>query len=395
MRLVGRVVGREGLWKLTVQAGRIQALRPLAPTPAVREEDAPWMAPAFFDLQVNGFGGYDFNGPSLTPDQVEGAVRAVWPTGTGLLLATLISAPLERLAAAASTLARVMERGDPAVAASLAGIHLEGPYICPEDGPRGAHPREYVRPPDWDEFRQLQDAAGGHIRLVTLAPEMPGALPFIEKAVESGVAVAIGHTAASSSEIASAVAAGATLSTHLGNGCHAWMRRHPNCIWDQLAADELWATLIADGWHLPPAVLKSFVRAKGAGRCILISDAVSLAGMPAGRYRILEAEVQLTAQGKVTLEGTDYLAGSVLRLNDAVANVQRFCGVSLAEAVAMVTSNPGQALGLTHRAGHLRVGMEANLTVFRVGKDGRLEIEKTVVRGQEVYRSSSAGSSGG
>ena len=174
------------------------------------------------------------------------------------------------------------------VAYSILGIHLEGPYISTEDGPRGAHPLEHVREPDWDEFQQWQDIAEGMIRVVTLAPEKEGAYPFIEKLVANDIIVSLGHTDASAEDIRAAVNAGAKLSTHLGNGAHAVIRRHPNYIWEQLAADELHASLIVDGHHLPPTVVKSMMRAKTLNRCILISDATALAGMPPGLISSLD-----------------------------------------------------------------------------------------------------------
>ncbi|SDM82795.1 N-acetylglucosamine-6-phosphate deacetylase [Paenibacillus sp. yr247] len=145
---------------------------------------------------------------------------------------------------------------------SVIGIHLEGPYVSEEDGPRGAHDKAYVRDPDWEEFAQWQEASGHRIRLVTLAPERKGAIHFIKMLKEAGVAVSIGHTCASLDVLEQAVAAGATLSTHLGNASHPVLPRHPNYIWNQLAEDRLWGTFIADGHHLSPAVLKAMLRAK-------------------------------------------------------------------------------------------------------------------------------------
>src|SRR5262249_8138444 len=155
---------------------------------------------------------------------------------------------------------------DADLAAAVPGLHVEGPYLSPEDGPRGAHPLEHIRPPDWDEFQRFLEAAGGRIRLLTLAPEAEAALPFIERLPAAGIVVAIGHTGADPETIHAAVRAGARLSTHLGNGAHSMIRRHPNYIWEQLACDDLTASVIADGHHLPASVLKCFARVKGAER---------------------------------------------------------------------------------------------------------------------------------
>ena len=197
----------------------------------------------------------------------------------------------------------------------------------PEDGPRGAHPQRHVRPPDWDEFRRLQDAAGGRIRLVTLAPEHDGALPFIERLTAAGVVVALGHTAASGERIRDAVRAGARLSTHLGNGSHAVLPRHDNYIWEQLADDGLWASLICDGHHLPPSVVRCIVRVKTPARTILTCDASSLAGLPPGRYREWDQDFEVLPAGKVVVPGTSYLAGSWAFTDLCVGNVIRFAGV--------------------------------------------------------------------
>ncbi len=171
--------------------------------------------------------------------------------------------------------------------------------------------RRHVRPPDWDEFRRFQEASGGRIRLATLAPEHDGALPFIEKLAASGVVAAIGHTLASGARLRDAVRAGARLSTHLGNGCHATLPRHDNPIWEQLADDNLWASVICDGWHLTEAVARCILRVKGPGRAVLTCDASSLAGLPPGVYREGDQDYEVLEKAVKWLSpGTSYLAGS-------------------------------------------------------------------------------------
>ena len=204
--------------------------------------------PGFFDLQVNGFAGVDFNDPRATPDDLCRALAALRATGVTRLLPTLITGAFDDFAACARRLVRL---GDDAVA----GLHMEGPYIAGADGPRGAHPLAYVRAAALDDFRRRQDAAEGRIVLVTLAPEVTGALELIGYLVAQKICVAIGHTAATPAQIRAAVQAGATLSTHLGNGCAQLLPRHPNVIWEQLAADELTASFIVDGQHLPAATV--------------------------------------------------------------------------------------------------------------------------------------------
>jgi N-acetylglucosamine-6-phosphate deacetylase len=295
--------------------------------------------PGFFDLQVNGFAGVDFNAPSLTRARLYRALFALKSTGVTRCLPTLITSSFDDFACNAAVIASV---NHPAVA----GIHMEGPYLSREDGARGAHPREFVIDACIDDFERRQEAAQGRIRLVTLAPEARGALPLIEHLVSSGVRVAIGHTMASPSQIADAVSAGASLATHLGNGLPHLLPRHPNLIWEVLACDSLFASLIVDGHHLPPSTVKAMIRAKGLGRTILVSDAIAAAGCPPGRYSIGGVECEMGADGRVSLPGTPYLAGSSLTLPEAIAKTVAFTGCALEEAAAMASTIPAAYMGL-------------------------------------------------
>ena len=298
--------------------------------------------PGLFDLQVNGFAGIDFNGASLSADGCAEALERMRATGVTRCLPTLITSSFDRFAANARVLARMAD-------ASIAGIHMEGPYLAADDGPRGAHPREHLLAASVEDFSRRQDAAGGRIVLVTLAPEVPGALGLIEHLVSSGVRVAIGHTAASAAQIHDAIVAGATLATHLGNGCAAVLPRHPNPIWELLAADGIFATLIADGHHLPPATLKVMARAKGSGRTMLITDAIAAAGGAPGPYAIGGVDCVLGRDGRVSLPGTPYLAGSSLTLDRAIGNMVRFSGLSFDEVIPMASTIPARYLGSTTR----------------------------------------------
>src|SRR5262249_6047193 len=207
----------------------------------------------------------------------------------------------------------------------------------------GAHPREHVRPPDREEFLRMQEAAGGAIRLLTLAPETPGATKLIEFLVERGVVVSVGHTGASAEQIRDAIRAGATMSTHLGNGAHATLPRHPNYIWEQLGADELYASFIVDGIHLPPSFVKCAIRAKGLEKSVLVTDATSPANCAPGHYRLGEVEVELTADNRVQIAGTRTLAGAALRMDRAVENLMMFSGVRLGQALRMAPAAPARA----------------------------------------------------
>jgi N-acetylglucosamine-6-phosphate deacetylase len=311
-----------------------------------------------FDLQVNGFGGIDFNAPSLTTDRVLEALERMRSTGVTRCLPTLVSSSFDDFARNAAVLASV---SSPAIA----GIHMEGPYLSREEGARGAHPVEHLKTASIEDFERRQAAAAGRIRLVTLAPEVPGALPLIEHLVTAGVRVAIGHTAATPGQISDAVAAGATLATHLGNGCAAMLPRHPNVIWEALASDGLFASLIVDGHHLPSSTVKAMVRAKGKDRTILISDAGAAAGCAPGRYTIGGITCELGVDGRVSLPGTPYLAGSSLRLNDAIGNAARFTQLPLDEVAAMASTIPATFLG-TNTLGHVTADWNADSTTLQI-----------------------------
>ncbi len=348
-----------------------------------------WIAPALIDIQVNGFAGFDINVASVVPSDVQAMVRALWKVGTGFFCPTVVTASFEQICDSMQAIVEAC-KADARVAYSVLGIHLEGPYISGEDGPRGAHPLAHVRNPKWDEFQQWQDIAEGKICIVTLAPEREGAIPFIEKLVDNGIVVALGHTNATGTDIREAIRAGAALSTHLGNGAHAQIRRHPNYIWEQLAADELYASLIVDGHHLPPAVVKSMLRAKTHSRCILISDAVALARMDPGIYQFAGKNVELTEERAVRLVGTEYLAGSAIELTRGIENSVQFTGMSLAGAVALATIHPARLLRMEEQIDCMNEDMplktvdSANLILFRWDA-GKIELLATILNHRLVY----------
>lgn len=387
-RVRGQVSGLSGapLTDVLLADEQIHSVQPADLTqPCELGGDEYHLAPSFIDLQINGYDGVDFNDASTRTERIAAAFRQLWRTGTTRLLPTVITGSHAHIAQCFANLLRAADEF-PEVARGLLGLHLEGPFISTEDGPRGAHPREHARPPDWDEFERWQDAARGQIRLITLSPEWPTANAFIERAAAAGIIVALGHTAATPAQINDAVKAGARLSTHLGNGSHAKIERHPNYIWEQLAADELSASFIVDGQHLPPAVVKCFLRCKGVARSILVTDAIAAAGQPPGRYRLGNVEVEVTPARRVCLPGTPYLAGSVLEMHDAVANTVRYSDATLAEALQMATANPAALLGLDNL---ITAGQPAHLTLFKWDEPAAtLSIAATLMAGELVYRSS-------
>jgi len=310
----------------------------------------PVIAPGLTDLQVNGYMGVDFNRPGLTPGQVKDTCRALLRAGVTTFWPTVITGPADRIGRNLGVLARAAGE-DPFVASMIGGIHLEGPFISPEDGPRGAHPAAHCRLPDQQLLEQWQEEAGGLLKMVTLAPELEGAMDMIRTSSSQGMVVAIGHTGAGPGVIEEAAGAGATLSTHLGNGCHAVLPRHSNYLWDQLAEDRLHATMIADGFHLPDGVLKVFLRAKG-DRAMLVSDCTEYAGLQAGEYDSPSTgRIVLTPRGKLHLKDQDgKLAGSASDLLDGVRKIAQLADLPTAWDMASVRpsrfTEPGSPAGL-------------------------------------------------
>ena len=342
-----------------------------------------WLAPGWIDLQVNGFAGVDYNSPETPAEEIARSLDALFATGVTRFYPTVITGSPELMQAALRNLALCREQL--AGGSAMEGFHVEGPHIGAEDGPRGAHPRQWVRAPDVDEFQRWQEAANGLVRMVTLSPEWPQATRYIESIVARGVVAAIGHTAATAQQIRDAVSAGASVSTHLGNGAHAVLRRHPNYIWDQLAEDRLMAGFIVDGVHLDASFLRVALRAKGVERAVLVTDAATPAGAAPGRYRLGEQELELTPDNRVVLAGTGKLAGSALRMDRGVENLMEIAGLPLADAVRMATVNPARAGRIEGREKGLAAGETADLVEFRF-EDGRVEVERTWISGRVVFQ---------
>ena len=381
--VLGRRYDTQELVRIEMSGGTVGRIEPLVEHSETAAADLPWIGPGFVDLQINGFGGVELTSATLRAEDVRSVVLSQDRFGVVRSLPTVTTQSEDVLNHALATIHAAVEQ-DLDVARRVAGIHLEGPFISPEEGPRGAHPREHVRPPDWPCFCRWQEAAGGLIRLVTLAPEYDEAPAFIARAVASGVRVAIGHTGADSAAIGRAVDAGASLSTHLGNGAHARLPRHPNYIWDQLSNDRLTATLIADGVHLPPSVLKSMVRAKQPHRCLLVSDLAGTAGQPPGTYETPLGRVEILDDGRIVVAGQrEYLAGAGKPIVDGVRNLVRFAGVPLSEAIDMASIRPANFLDLPPHG--LQLGAPADLILFTRADDGTMTLSGTIHKGCLVW----------
>lgn len=340
-----------------------------------------YVAPGFIDHQVNGYLSHSFTGEDLTVEQVRKITRALWSHGITTYLPTLTSHSNDLLLKNFTILGKAML--DDEIKMSVPGFHLEGPYISPVDGYRGAHEEKWIRKPDWDEFWQWYKASGNKILEVTVAPESEGAMIFIKKCREQNIVVALGHHNASAAVIREATDAGASVSTHLGNGCANLIHRHTNPIWPQLADDRLMASLIVDGFHLRPEEVQVFYKVKGPERTILVSDVSSLAGMPPGIYKSYGRKVVMTPEGKITMPSEDVLAAASFLITRGIENIMSFTQCSLADAIHMASRNPARLLGLNDR-GELATGKRADLVWFRMD-GGRLEVRKTMVEGKVVF----------
>lgn len=342
-----------------------------------------YIAPGFIDNQVNGYAGvsFSFGVGELTVDRVRKATQALWKEGVTTYLPTLTTNSRDVLLNNFSILADAIKA--PQIGLSIPGFHLEGPYISHIDGFRGAHPKQWVRPPDWQEFLDLYEAADQKIIQVSLAPEIEGALEFINKCIKKDIMVALAHHNAPANIIKMAIDAGAAIATHLGNGCANMINRHVNPLWPQLADDRLMASIIVDGFHLRPEEVQVFYKVKGTNGIILTSDVTSLAGMPPGEYESKGRTVILTTDGMIKYPAQNVLAGSASPIIKGVGNMMKFTGCSLADAVHMASRNPAKLYNLNDR-GEIKPGKRADLVLFNLD-DYVLKIKKTILAGEVVY----------
>ena len=362
---------------IEIDNGKIAAIRHLS-----SQVDFPeiYVAPGLIDIQINGYMGIDFADQDLNIRGIREAVKALWKEGVTSFLPTVITADQEHLENSFSILSQALK--DEEIGMSVPGFHLEGPYISPVKGFRGAHLEKYIREPDWNEFLDLQNAANNGIKLITVAPEIEGAVSFIQKCSQDGIVVSLGHHNGNAKEIKEATDAGASLSTHLGNGCANMINRHNNPLWPQLADDRLSATIIVDGFHLNREEVQCFYKIKGNNRTILVSDALDLAGLEPGEYTRWERTVLLTPD-VVKFPAENVLAGAASPIRSCVGNMMKFTGCSLSDAIQMASTNPARLMGLTD-LGEISEGKRADLILFTI-ENGELVIQQTMVAGEIVY----------
>ncbi len=342
----------------------------------------PFLSPGFIDIQINGFAGVDFSSADLDVEKAIGVLPALWSTGATTICPTLITNSLPAMGKNFAILEQARAQNSD-FAHAVPCYHLEGPYLSPFDS-HGAHDPKWMRHPNWEEFQELQSAAGGRIGIITIAPELPGAEEFIRKARLAGVIVALSHTDGLPEDVHRAAAAGATLNTHLGNGCPALLHRHKAPFWGQLADNRLQASLICDGFHLPPDVVKIIVAAKGIDNCILVTDAVHVALLPPGKYSLVGTDIELLPSGQVVRADRVSMAGSALTMNRGLAVFIKFSQCGLAQAIQAATANPAKLLGRGGVCSHLAPGQPANLVLFRQETD-TLKIDHVISKGRHVY----------
>ena len=303
-------------------------------------------AAGLFDFQVNGFGGVDFQRDNLTSTEFAHAVAALRQHGTSGIFATLITDEIDALCRRFAALEKLCATV-PSAGAAILGYHLEGPWLSPTPGYRGAHPAGPMRAPTLADYERLQAAAHGRLRLITLAPEWPGSAEFIAAVTQQGVHVSLGHTNASEAEIDAAIRAGARFCTHLGNGCPLELPRHDNIVQRLLARDELTACFIPDGIHLPKGVLKNFIRAKPNGRVLFTTDAMAGAGAPPGRYTIGPHLITVGADGVARQPGEKNFAGSTLTPDVGVRHIADWLNLTPEAAHHLWSTAPAAAFGIT------------------------------------------------
>lgn len=305
----------------------------------------------FFDLQVNGYAGVDFNRDDLSLEDLHRACEKLAADGVAGALATVITESLDKMAERLARIARLREE-DPVISRVIYGLHIEGPFIDPSDGFRGAHPVDAVRPAEVGAMKKLLEAGAGLVRLVTLAPEHDEGLKVTRMLASQGVVVSAGHCNPDLEQLKAAIDAGLSMFTHLGNGCPKLLPRHENIIQRALSlSDRLWLCFIGDGVHVPYPALGNYLRAASISRCIIVTDCVAPAGLGPGRYTIGRWELDVGEDMVVRAPGEAHLVGSGATMRYCYRNLLERMGLSRRQAVSLTRLNPQRALGVGDAVG--------------------------------------------
>ena len=334
-----------------------------------------YISPGFMDIQVNGYNRKDYSS-DLDNHQIEQLIYDLGKSGTTRHFPTIITNSESQILKSIRSIVKA-RKSSTLVEYAIGGIHIEGPFISPEEGARGVHNPRNIREADYMEFKRWQEAAEGLIKIVTLSPENDNSLSFIRKVSENGVIAAIGHTNVSPEMIDKAVDAGASLSTHIGNGCPSFIPRLENFIWKQLANENLTSSIIADGFHIPVDTLKCFTRCKGKDKTILISDAAALGGSVPGLYKWGDMDIRVFEDGHMRLNNTKNLAGASLLLDKCIGNLCRSTDLTIKESVICATLNPCQLTQTECWNSDPVIGDKADIISFIVN-EGFLNINKVI-----------------
>lgn len=345
------------------------------------DKNVSFYGPGLIDLQINGINGIDFNNPALTIEDMVIATHYLLSKGITTFFPTVITNSDESILTIVRTIYSAC-LSDALVNDCIGGIHLEGPFISPVPGAKGAHDEQYIKPPDWELFSRFQEAAGGKIKLITIAPEWEGSCTFIQLCSEHKVLVSIGHSMANAEQIGRAVKAGASISTHLGNAVPLVLPRHPNIIWEQLAAEELYSCIITDGIHIPDSFIKVVMRVK-RNATIVVSDATCFAGMPPGEYQNhIGGTVVLDNEKRVSLKSTPgLLAGAAKTLLENVETLIAHNLTTLSNAWQMASTNVSDMLRKNDAAFPTT---NEDIVLFQ-WNDGGIHVQWVIKKGKIVF----------
>lgn len=384
MRIAGLSPATHKPVTFDIQAGKIAAVEPGVVRADLGDENH-YISAGMIDVQHNGYLGLAFGDLKCTVDSIKKIVDANWKTGTTHFYPTIYTNSNEVYVHALKTIDAAAR--DPQTRGTILGVHVEGPYLSPDDGPRGSHLLQFIRKPNVAEFTHWHDASGKRIKLVTVAPEIDGALGFIRAARRLKVKVALGHHNATLEQINAAIEAGADMVTHLGNGAHRMVNRFHNYIFQQLAEDRLYAGMIADGEHLPDPVLRIFFRTKPRNRIVLVSDVVSMGGLPPGRHMREDGKyVRILDTGRVQDDDdSGNLAGAGVLLDRCIGKALSMGEFNLAQTLECATINPAKYFKEHKRLGSLTPGKEASLFLFKREIGKQLDVTLTMVAGDVVY----------